>query len=141
MCSMAFGFRGASVGVNRYHNFPTPTPPSRPWRDICSWVAHNGSALRGSRNAVGGTCSAWIVGYPFVSPFQCWVRSDTSSSTCTFIIPPALQPKANIEMGIQGVRLEQFYAEHVPPRGPPQAEGAETECPPGHTCEGTLPTA
>ena len=41
--------------------------------------------------------------YPFVSPFQCWARSDTPSSTCKFIIPPALKPKTNIETGMQGV--------------------------------------
>ena len=38
-----------------------------------------------------------------MSPFQCWVRSDTPSSTCKFIIPPALKPITNIGTGIQGV--------------------------------------
>ena len=42
---------------------------------------------------------------PFVSPLQCWVRSDsdTPSSACKFIIPPAFKPNANIEAGMQGV--------------------------------------
>ena len=52
---------------------------------------------------VGGKYSAYIIWYPFVSPFQCWVCSDTPSSTCKFIITPALKPKTNIEMGMQGV--------------------------------------
>ena len=52
---------------------------------------------------VGGKYSAQIIWYPFVSPFQCWARSDTPSSTCKFIIPPALKPKTNIETGMQGV--------------------------------------
>ena len=40
---------------------------------------------------------------PSVSPFQCWARSDTPSSTCKFITPLASKPKANMETGIQGV--------------------------------------
>ena len=54
-------------------------------------------------NTVGGKYYAQIIAIPFVSPFQCWVRSDTPSSTCKFIIPPALKPKTNIETGMQGV--------------------------------------
>ena len=40
---------------------------------------------------------------PLCIPFQCWARSDAPSSTCKFIIPPALKPKTKIETGMQGV--------------------------------------
>ena len=51
----------------------------------------------------GGNHSAQFIWYPFVSPCQCWARSDAPSSTCKFIIPPALKPKTNTETGMQGV--------------------------------------
>ena len=55
------------------------------------------------KHAVGGNNSAKIIGYPFVSSFQCRVRSDTPSSTCKLITPRTSKPLANIETGIQGV--------------------------------------
>ena len=54
-------------------------------------------------HSVGRTYSAYIIEIPFVSPFQYWARSDAPSSTCKFIVPPALKPKPNIETGMQGV--------------------------------------
>ena len=59
--------------------------------------------ISGGSDVVGGQLSAYVVECPFVSPFRCWVRSYTPSSTCKFINPPALKPKANIETEIQGV--------------------------------------
>ena len=44
-----------------------------------------------------------IIECPFVSPVQCLVRSDTSSSMCKFITPLVLKPNADIETGIRGV--------------------------------------
>ena len=53
---------------------------------------------------------------PFVSRFQCWVRSDTPSSMCKSITPPALKPKGNIETGMQRVcNTVVVYVKHVPP--------------------------
>ena len=40
--------------------------------------------------------------FPFVSSFQCWARSDTSSSTCKFITPPVFKAQSQRFDGERG---------------------------------------
>ena len=92
---------GVGVGVGKVIGDPGQATPHRARRVEEAARAHAINGLSGVWHTVGGKYHASIIGYPVASPFQCWVHSDTSSSTCMFITPPALQPKANIEMGIQ----------------------------------------